>query len=1058
MTLRPDDRALAAYLLEHEVVPLEQVLTAVRDAVERRRDLSESLVHLGVLDAPSVAAHRAASSVAPSVAAHRAASSIAPSVAAHRAASSSAPGWPAPRPEASPTGADPEDLGERDTWYDIPPADRDSSARGERPPRPDRPPPIRAASADEENGDTEPTEVASEPLASVICPAPTKPTAGQPVTLPALDGPPPATRLRFGGAAAELDLDTLGEGLEPTKPYAPARRAELLPAPPAGYEDTLRRATLSRSLAGALDEDETRRPLAVRASAPAFELRLDNEGTPEPAWPPGEERYRLHEEIGRGGMGRILRARDAQIGRDVALKVLRGGRNPPESAVRRFWTEVQATGQLEHPSIIPIHDVGRLPSGELFYVMKKLSGSSLADILDALIAGDPDLVGEFDRARLLTILQQVAYAVAFAHAHGVIHRDIKPANIMVGRYGEAILIDWGLAKILRDVEEVDLDAIERPVEMVGRYSGSETASGTITGTPQYMSPEATEGRPGTVGPKTDVYGLGAVLYEILTLRPAFEDEGFVPTVVKVRAQSFLPPSELVPTGDIPEELEQLCLRAMALDPTERPSAKALADELGRILQGARERERRMREARRRVREGRASTERWKQLKRELQTAESASKRMAKAVPGFADVAEKRSLWQLEDRVSELKIEAIGAFEEAEAAFLRALGEVPDDRDARSALAALYFARFVEAEQARDREGQRYFRRLVARYDEGAWARILDGDGSLEVHAEPADVDVSIARYEADSRVLVPKDPRALGFVPIRGLRLPLGSYQLSLRRGEDPPIIRPVVVGRAESVTVRVRYLGPEEIGEGFVLVPGGPAVLGGDPVAHGALDRHVVDVPDFAIARFPVTCDEYLAFLNALAREDPRSAEPHVPRARAKEGYWWSYHPTERRFQYPSRSPGGHAWVGTLAVNGVSFEDAHAYIHWRRELTGERLRLPTETEWEKAARGVDGRFFPWGDHFDPTFCKMKDSRDHPYPEPEPVGSFATDTSPYGARDMAGGVRELCTAEVGGETVPVMRGGCWHDTGLFCRLAFRHLTQPDFVNSGLGFRLAKDIG
>jgi len=126
----------------------------------------------------------------------------------------------------------------------------------------------------------------------------------------------------------------------------------------------------------------------------------------------------------------------------------------------------------------------------------------------------------------LTIFQQIAYAVAFSHARGVIHRDIKPANIMVGAYGEAMLLDWGLAKL---VERISDDEIEEDARVVtlGRYSAAETASGTITGTPQYMSPEATNGQPELLTPRSDVYGLGTVLYEILTLEPPFPDLGFV---------------------------------------------------------------------------------------------------------------------------------------------------------------------------------------------------------------------------------------------------------------------------------------------------------------------------------------------------------------------------------------------------------------------------------------------------------------------------------------------------------------------------------------------------
>lgn len=960
MTTRPEDRVLAARLIERGLVPVEQVLAAMDDGASSGRRLAESLVRIGAI--PAGSEHRLLA-----------------------------------RADDDPS------VDEPDTWYDIPAA------------RPDE-------AVDLSPGDdpTHPTP------ADVTLPTPPPPT----VFRPAPEPPPDAT-------------DPSATALDQTRLYEPGRHPE---QPPGGDEAS-----------GELDpwgrDAPTRRPSAPPNSR-------DLLAAAEAVVPVARDvhaRYRLGEEIGRGGMGRIIRARDVEIGRDVALKVLHGGGAAPESAVRRFWTEVQATGQLEHPSIIPVHDVGRLDTGELFYVMKRLSGRSLADILDGLLVEDPEVREEFGRNRLLTVLQQIAYAVAFAHAHGVVHRDIKPANIMVGRYGEAILIDWGLAKMVRDREAFDPDEIEQPVEMVGRWSGAHTASGMITGTPQYMSPEATQGDPQQIGPKADVYGLGAVLYEVLTHRPAFEDEGFVPTVMKVRARDFLPPSEHRPPEPVPESLEQICLRAMAAEPDDRPSAKSFADELGRILDGARERERRAREASRWVREGRRATERWKDLKRELRQREIEVKRLAKEIPGHARVERKLPLWRLEDRVGELQLEAVGAFEEAEAAFLRALGEVGDDRDARAALAGLYFARFVEAEQSRDRAGQRYFEHLVRRYDDGAWARVLDGGGVLEVEADQPGVEVALARYEPVARVLVPKEPRVLGTIPIDGCRLPIGSYQLSFRRDRDAPTVVPVLLGRGAREHVSLHYVEPARIGEAFVYVPAGKAVIGGDPVAHGAFDRKILDIPGFAIGRFPVTCDEYLAFLDDLARTDLEAAMRHVPRARAADGHWWSYDREERRFRYPDRSPGGHAWVGNLAVNGVSFRDAQAFVSWRRQKTGEPVRLPTELEWEKAARGTDGRFFPWGDHFDPTFCKMKASRDTPYPEPEPVGSFPVDTSPYGARDMAGGVRELCSSAFESEPGPVMRGGCWHDTGLFCRVAFRHLTQPEFVNSGLGFRLAKDI-
>jgi len=193
---------------------------------------------------------------------------------------------------------------------------------------------------------------------------------------------------------------------------------------------------------------------------------------------------------------------------------------------------------------------------------------------------------------------------------------------------------------------------------------------------------------------------------------------------------------------------------------------------------------------------------------------------------------------------------------------------------------------------------------------------------------------------------------------------------------------------------------------------------------------------------------------LNDLAADSPHLALQHVPRTKAEGGALWEQG-ADGRFALPSRDADGNPVHPAAPVMGVSFYDAEMYAAHLANKTGLRLRLPTEEEWEKAARGADGRFFPWGNGFDPSFCKMALSRPG-RPQPEPVGSFPVDESPYGMRDAAGGIREWTDSffDAGQET-RTLRGGAWYFNPHYCRLAFRHGYLPHLVFTNFGFRLAK---
>ncbi|MBI4614697.1 MAG: PQQ-binding-like beta-propeller repeat protein [Planctomycetes bacterium] len=280
-------------------------------------------------------------------------------------------------------------------------------------------------------------------------------------------------------------------------------------------------------------------------------------------------RYRDVRAIGQGGMGTVFRAVDPDTGRTVAIKVARRGMG--ENALRRFVAEGRVTAQLEHPNIVPVHELGLAPNGRVYFSMKLVRGRSLAQILAEGRPGPAELPG------LLRTFLRVCEAVSFAHSRGVIHRDLKPANIMVGRFGEVVVMDWGVARVLGCPSEAEEEAVRAHPE--GDEAPHVTKAGTVLGTLLYMPPEQAAGLLDRIDERSDVYGLGAILYEILALRPAFEGP-----VAQVRLQvleGLVPrPSDRAPGRAIPAELEAVVTKAMAAKPADRyPTAVALASDV-----------------------------------------------------------------------------------------------------------------------------------------------------------------------------------------------------------------------------------------------------------------------------------------------------------------------------------------------------------------------------------------------------------------------------------------------------------------------------------------------
>jgi WD40 repeat protein/tRNA A-37 threonylcarbamoyl transferase component Bud32 len=300
--------------------------------------------------------------------------------------------------------------------------------------------------------------------------------------------------------------------------------------------------------------------------------------------PAAASRFAILRPHARGGLGQVSVALDHELNREVALKEIRPEHADNPDSRTRFLLEAEITGRLEHPGVVPVYGLGNDAQGRPFYAMRLVKGQSLKEAIDRFHAaedGDRRDPRPWNLAlrQLLNRFVAVCNVMAYAHSRGVIHRDLKPANILLGPYGETLVVDWGLAKVVgRSEAAAAAGAVELTLQPAAGSGSSETLPGTALGTPAYMSPEQAEGRLEQVGPKSDVYSLGATLYCLLTGKPPIDETDVAEALRRVQRGEFSPPRAVRPS--IPHGLESICSRAMALKPEGRyGSARALAEEI-----------------------------------------------------------------------------------------------------------------------------------------------------------------------------------------------------------------------------------------------------------------------------------------------------------------------------------------------------------------------------------------------------------------------------------------------------------------------------------------------
>ena len=771
---------------------------------------------------------------------------------------------------------------------------------------------------------------------------------------------------------------------------------------------------------------------------------------------PPTTRYRLTAEVARSELAIVHQAEDELLARQVTLRVL-----PEEAATsehrRQFLDDAQALARLAHPAIPPVHDVGILPDGRLFWALTEVEGQTLREVVAALHDGH----STHTLHSTVDAIRHVARGLAHAHERGVLHGDVDPDSIILGEDGQVVLMDWGAAR--------------SPI-----------------GAPAYRAPERfTTGpaAPSPPSPACDVYALGALLYLLLTSEPPYEGPAAtIPEAVRVQA----PPDAAtrVNTVNQPPGLLELCRRAMHRDANQRGSAKVLADDLSSWL------DRRLQQgrARQKVEEARSLLPRIEALRQASEQRQALAEQVLEGLHPLAPEGDKAPGWALVEEAAALRRESIAVECTYEQKLGAALAEDSSLAEAHESLARLWAQRHAAAEaEGRELDQVLALGNLRAHAEalppmstsRAAHLQYIEGHGAVSLRTEPPGAQVWLQRYTTRSRRRVAEPVRLLGRTPLAAVPVQMGSYRLKLVAPERDPVWLPIHIprghhadgaapGTSEPALIALTPEGTQSSRE--VRIAAGWFAAGGDPEALNALPAQQVWLDEFIMQRFPVTHGAFIEFVESVRlREGLSVALTYAPRDPGPQG--------DNRRVFYDQGPKGQLLLGATLegdvvepdwpVTFITWHAAMAYAAWFAEQTGLPWRLPRELEWEKAARGVDGRRYPWGDVHDPVWAAGLLGRDPVLPEP--VDSYPVDISPYGVRGIAGNAQDWCldpfveggAVVVDGVPQPIdspwpqedvhytVRGGGFATDGRWARVASRGRRPANARAQSLGFRLVR---
>ncbi len=785
--------------------------------------------------------------------------------------------------------------------------------------------------------------------------------------------------------------------------------------------------------------------------------------------------------IGIGGMGAVFSGHEPGLMREVALKMLRPAYRWIPERISAFIREARTTAQINHPNIIPVYRVGVFEGAGVYFSMKRVQGRTLRSILSSLAEGDPAARRRFTLRRLLEIFISACNGVSFAHHRGVVHCDLKPANLMVGEYGEVLVMDWGMAQYHESA------SAGRRVDLGGE-AGCDPPD-QLGGTPAFMAPELLTRSVAEPDEQTDVYSLGAILYTILTWRTSpFPPDIPADQAAELAARGKFPAPRRAanPAQDVPRELEAIALKAMSGDRSHRyASVSELLEDLHNYLDG--------------YPVGAYSPNPiYRLFKWIYRRPAIPAVGMAALLTwfGFTAVQEIRNRTEAESLLNLAAYNYIGA-RSADAALRRdyRLTVVPrlaesvageriredltrqQQRAYDNYTAALeLLARVPESflrQNARAGEMYREIFRgmtesaLMSRDDQliheilgkfrsrwpGQFEEAMNSDSRLRRMVETIDAGVGGLEVAVDNgNWMVEVYPADETAPPVRRqpvnpgetlkFRLVAGNYRLEFTRsdGDDEPVRVPVRV--PVGLTMHFRFDPPAEFEDGYAFVTSAEEMDSrGDIHLSGG----------FLLGKREVTIGEFLEFWRTLPPEERnrcrgvRSGD--IATSPRSEQRMWD----DAGNVLPPFSP-------ELPVSGISGHAAESYCRWLGGKLNRRVRLPREWEWRRAARGVDRRPYPWGEEYRRDNALLADAtRTADYPNGAPPGSYPGDLSPCGVFDLAGNVREFVRPSTGDGSLLMVMGGSYLIPPQYATIDFNQFRLWTGGGDDIGFRCLIDL-